>query len=159
MEANKTEAVTNYLCNPFNTPEKYATLQVTGWLSMAIYLVILLLGSFNMYHILVKQRYYKSLFLTLQYVFGVLICVTRIVSTTMVLVTLIRLKQDICGVPLFVVLTRKLDEFDKILQMLNWGFYLTAFSMAFKVCLGVITFCMVLSLYLKIRIIYEKEGY
>jgi hypothetical protein len=31
--------------------------------------------------------------------------------------------------------------------------------MAFKVLLGVITFCMVLSLYLKIRIIYEKQGY
>ena len=126
---------------------------------MLIYFVILLLSLFNMYHILVKQRYYKSLFLTLQYVFGVLICVTRIVATAMVLLTLIRLKKDICGVPLLTLLLFKLDEFDRIMQMLNWGFYLTAFSMAFKVCLGVITFCMVLSLYLKIRIIYEKEGY
>ena len=43
--------------------------------------------------------------------------------------------------------------------MLNWGFYLTAYSLAFKVLLGVFTFCMVLSLYLKIRIIHEKQGY
>ena len=46
--------------------------------------------------------------------------------------------------------------FDPIVRLMNWGLYLTVFSTATKVCFGVVTFCMILSLYLKVRIIYEK---
>jgi hypothetical protein len=94
---NRTEPYTDFLCDPYNTTAKFVTLQATGWLSVIVYSVILVMASFNMYYILVKQRYYKSMFLTLQYVFGALICVFRIVSTILVLTATIRLKNNICG--------------------------------------------------------------
>jgi len=55
--------------------------------------------------------------------------------------------------------SENLAEFDRILIWLNWGIYTTALALAWKVCLGIITFSMVLSLYWKIVIIYQKEGF
>lgn len=44
------------------------------------------------------------------------------------------------------------------MEQFNIGLYFTFFSLSLKVMLGVVTFSMVVSLYLKIRIIYENKG-
>ena len=77
-----------YLCVPQNTTLKAVIIYSTGGVAVTFYTVLLVLGIFNSYHILVKQRYYKSMFLTLQYVFGILISAVRIVSTLLILTVL-----------------------------------------------------------------------
>ena len=78
-----------YLCVPQNTTLKAAIIYSTGGIAAIIYAVLLVLALFNSYHILVKQRYYKSMFLTLQYVFGILISAVRVVSTLLLLTALV----------------------------------------------------------------------
>ena len=112
---NGTEPYTDYLCAPYNTPEKFATLQTTGLLGVLVYTVILVMAFFNMYQILVRQRYYKSMFLTLQYVFGALICIFRVVATILLLAALFKLKNNICGNSIRHVLNHQIDAMDQVM--------------------------------------------
>ena len=49
-----------------------------GWLAVTVYGLCFLLGLRNIYYILYKQRLYRAVLMTLQYVFGETICAFKI---------------------------------------------------------------------------------
>ena len=51
-----------------------------------------------------------------------------------------------------------IPAFDRLMFITNFGGYFSFFSLSFKVCLGLITLMMVLALYIKVKVIYFKEG-
>jgi hypothetical protein len=66
------------ICAAFEPLSKYYTLMVSTYVAVMIYVAAMVLGLRNIYKLLIKQNYYKSVFVTGQYIFGQAVCVTRI---------------------------------------------------------------------------------
>lgn len=58
-------AKTNYFCEAFDTLAENVTLTTTLWIVVLIYFVCFLIGCRNIVEILIKQKYYRSVYLTL----------------------------------------------------------------------------------------------
>lgn len=58
-------AKNHYFCEAFDGTAELVTLTTTLWLVILIYLVCFLIGCRNIVEILIKQKYYRSVYLTL----------------------------------------------------------------------------------------------
>jgi hypothetical protein len=55
-------------------------------------------------------------------------------------------------------LMRNIDEFDALMWYARTAAYLVVWTMTMKVCMGMVTVTMVLTLYYKVKIIYNQYG-
>lgn len=69
-----------WYCGTFDSQWKYITISLTKDLTIFVYSVAFMLGLRNIWLILIRKGYYRSLYMSLQYLFGQLICITRIFS-------------------------------------------------------------------------------
>jgi hypothetical protein len=67
-------------CIMINDETKLNCLFYSGVMSAIIYSLMFLLGCRNIWCILIRQQYYKSWFMSLQYLFGQIVCALKIVS-------------------------------------------------------------------------------
>jgi hypothetical protein len=67
-------------CEAFNTSAKLWTLLILDVACQLIYGAMFILGVANIWNILVTQKYYRSVNLSLQYLFGQCVCICRICS-------------------------------------------------------------------------------
>ena len=68
------------ICEALDTPGKVFAIRFLCMISAVIYLPVMMLGFYNMWHILVKRKYYRSLYLSLLYLFGQFICLCKIAN-------------------------------------------------------------------------------
>lgn len=83
-----------YFCSSFKTQPEYYTLITSALLVIAIYGLCFVLGVRNIWCVLYKQKYYRSVFITTQYALGQLICLSRVVSTSLFFVTVEKLRRE-----------------------------------------------------------------
>jgi hypothetical protein len=63
-----------------NSERQLIALFTTGGISILLYGLCFGLGCYNAWTILYRQSYWRSPFISLQYIFGQLICLFKIVS-------------------------------------------------------------------------------
>lgn len=155
---NASNSTIGYFCSAYDTGAKFYTLIITSLLVIFIYSLCFVIGVRNIWFVLYRQRYYKSVFLTTQYIFGQIICLVRAASTILIVMTVLSLKHE--GFCEFGII-QDLEHFPQLrysLGLAGSSLCLIFIAMASKSALGLATLAMVTSLFIKIKIIYKKEG-
>lgn len=70
MESNSLEPNVLGFCKPFNDPYKFVTMMVTCLLVQIVYLIAFIIGLRNIWLVLIKQKFYRSVTMSWQYVLG-----------------------------------------------------------------------------------------
>ena len=85
--------VANSVCYPVS---EVVTQIVTGLILILLYIICFAIGVKNIQMILIKQNLYKSIYMTLLYVFGELVCFCRFVSYTLFGVYMANILHKFC---------------------------------------------------------------
>jgi hypothetical protein len=158
MEERELLKQRGFFCEGFSSDKEFNSLKVTSVIVIIMYALTFLLGMRNIWSVLIRQRYYKSVFLCLQYVSGQWICVLRVVATSLYIVGATQLRLNgFCEFTDFKTFKHRQQLYD-IFEYFRVGVELTFWSMAFKSVLGIITLGMLTALYFKIRIIFNRSG-
>jgi len=67
-------------CKAFDSQERTNIFEATRITSLILYSGTLILGFWNIWYILVRQRYFKSVFMTIEYAFAQSILLCRILA-------------------------------------------------------------------------------
>lgn len=129
--------------------EQFWILSTTGGIFILIYAICFVIGLRNIYSILFKQRLYKSIYLSLQYVFGQLVLVCRLIAYSLFAVWMFHIYRNYCvngsdSQQLY------LEIFFQNIQFIQGLMILVLMSMTCKLCLGAVTIAMLISAYFKI---------
>lgn len=146
------------LCEMTRSFTQVSVMISTAALCMVIYLMCFALGIKNIYSILYKQSYYKSVFLVLQYTFGQIICLLKATSLIFIIYIIANIEnKGYCKMG-DITLLRHIAEFDGDMWYAKTAAYFVVWTMTMKVCMGMVTVMMVLALYIKVDIIYNQFG-
>lgn len=81
------------LCTMTNNKEAAYAMVATAGFCTIIYLMCFALGFKNIYSILYRQSYYKSVFLVLTYVFGQVICMLKATSLLFIIHIIVNIER------------------------------------------------------------------
>jgi hypothetical protein len=146
-------------CQLVNNKAQLYTLYVVGWTEAFLYALCFCLGLRNIYTVLYQRKMYKSKLLTLQYCFGQSICILKVLSFVFLAQdSRILMKHKVCNYDsVFKESPLEVERaFHDLLTHTQKALFFGFFTILCKICLGAVSFLVILSLYLKMTIIFNQ---
>ena len=145
-------------CLLINNHAQMAILNITAIISSLFYLMCFILGCHNIWFILIKKRYYRSAFLTLQYFFGQSICVLKFTTMTYMYFVAHTIKEsDICADQLYSNIFNLEKTIKTAISYTEVALFSGLSVVLAKLCLGAATLAVISSVYFKIKILFYQE--
>ena len=147
-----------YYCDVVDNEEEREILLGTAWFTIALFGLAGLLGFYNLWWVLYKQKQYKSFYMCLIYIFGQGICMARVASCVL-LYRLIKVMHEnaLCSVKVGNFSDKKKYITDAAL-LGNSFFECIGLSMLFKLNFGMVAVAMLASFTSKLKVIAEQKG-
>ena len=145
-------------CDTLSRRRNWIALAVTTFAVVFVYLFALAVQTRNLYVIMYKQRMYRSVHMSWQYVFGSGVLLCKLAQIYYWCIVGYRIKQrGYCGMD-YLQLIRHKEGIIQVVDDMKYGFFMCGFSLLFKMCFGLLTAGMIYSVTVRMRIIKHKLG-